>query len=163
MGSLFRLNKEMVMENLTEGYPVVIEIPVAWGEMDAFQHVNNIVYFRYFECARIAYFEKLNLLDLMNRTGIGAILASTSCKFRIPLKYPDKVLAGVRVTSIEEDRFIMNYIVVSTKHEKIAAEGDGVLVAFNYRENRKTLILEELRQRIQDIEPKLRANQKQAL
>jgi len=143
---------KIFMKNLTEGYPVVIEIPVAWGEMDAFQHVNNIAYFRYFESARIAYFEKLNLLDLMNRTGIGPILASTSCKFRIPLKYPDKVLSGVRVTSIKEDRFIMNYIVVSTKHKKIAAEGDGVIVAFNYRENMKTLMPEELRQRILDIE-----------
>jgi len=143
------------MENLTEGYPVVIEIPVAWGEMDAFQHINNIVYFRYFESARIAYFEKLNLMDMMNRTGIGPILASTSCKFRIPLKYPDKVLAGARVSCIEEDRFIMDYIVVSDKHKKIAAEGDGLIVAFNYSENRKTLIPEELRQRILDIEPKL--------
>ncbi len=143
------------MENLTEGYPVVIEIPVAWGEMDAFQHINNIVYFRYFESARIAYFEKLNLMDMMNRTGIGPILASTSCKFRIPLKYPDKVLAGARVSCIEEDRFIMDYIVVSDKHKKIAAEGDGLIVAFNYSENRKTLMPEELRQRILDIEPKL--------
>ncbi|HEY6010142.1 MAG TPA: acyl-CoA thioesterase, partial [Nitrospirota bacterium] len=31
------------MDRLLEGYPGVIEIPVAWGEMDAFQHVNNIV------------------------------------------------------------------------------------------------------------------------
>lgn len=136
------------MENLTKGYPVVIEIPVAWGEMDAFQHVNNVVYFRYFESARIAYFEKLDILDLMNRTGIGPILASTSCSFRIPLKYPDKVLSGVRVTNIGEDRFIMNYIVVSVKNKKVAAEGDGVIVTFNYRENRKSLIPEELRQSI---------------
>ena len=32
------------MENLMGGYPVVIEVPVAWGEMDAFQHVNNIAF-----------------------------------------------------------------------------------------------------------------------
>jgi len=149
---LFRFNKEIVMKNLTKGYPVVIEIPVAWGEMDAFQHVNNIAYFRYFESARIAYFEKLNLLDLMNRTGIGPILASTSCKFRIPLKYPDKILSGARVTDIGDDRFIMNYIVISAKHKKIAAEGDGLIVAFSYREHRKTLMPEELRERILDIE-----------
>jgi acyl-CoA thioester hydrolase len=49
----------------------------------------------------------------------------------------------------------MDYIVVSDKHKKIAAEGDGLIVAFNYSENRKTLIPEELRQRILDIEPKL--------
>jgi len=80
----------MGMENLMDGYPVVIEVPVAWGEMDAFGHVNNIVYFRYFESARLAYFYKLDLIDMMTKTGIGPILASTSCRFKIPLTYPDK-------------------------------------------------------------------------
>ncbi len=122
------------MDKLTEGYPVVIEIPVAWGEMDAFQHLNNIVYFRYLESARIAYFEKLNVLDLMTRTGIGPILAATSCKFRMPLTYPDKVLVGAKVTN------------------KVAAEGDGLIVAFNYHENKKAIISDELRQRIIDVE-----------
>ena len=42
------------MNSPVADYPVVIEIPVAWGEMDAYGHVNNIVYFRYFESARIA-------------------------------------------------------------------------------------------------------------
>jgi len=140
------------MDNLTDGYPVVITIPVVWGEMDAFQHVNNVVYFRYFESARIAYFGKLDVMDLMNRTGIGPILASTSCRFRAPLTYPDTVLIGAKVTNIEQDRFTMNYLVVSTRLQKVAAEGDGLIVAFNYGENKKAIIPDELRQRIQDIE-----------
>jgi len=140
------------VEKLIEGYPVVIEIPVAWGEMDAFQHLNNIIYFRYFESARIAYFERLDLLELMTQKGIGPILASTSCKFRIPLTYPDKVLAGAKVSKIEKDRFTMNYIVVSTKHEKTAAEGEGLIVVYNYRENKKTMIPQKLRDRILNIE-----------
>ena len=140
------------MDNLINGYPVVIEVPVAWGEMDAFQHVNNVVYFRYFEIARIAYFEKLDVLDLMKRTVIGPILAATSCQFKTPLTYPDKVLVLAKVTTIKEDRFIMDHRVVSTKQQKIAAEGDAVVVAFNYRENKKALIPDELRQRILDVE-----------
>lgn len=140
------------MDNLIKGYPVVIEIPVAWGEMDAFQHVNNIVYFKYFESARIAYFEKLDVLELMQRTGIGPILAATSCRFKTPLTYPDKILVGAKATTIETDRFIMEYRVVSTKRQKIAAEGDGVIVAFNYRDNQKAILTDELRQRILTIE-----------
>ena len=122
------------------------------GEMDAFQHVNNVVYFRYFESARIAYFEKLDVMDLMNGTGIGPILASTSCRFRAPLTYPDKVLIGAKVTNIEQDRFMMNYLMVSTRLQKVAAEGDGLIVTFNYRENKKAFISDELRQRILDVE-----------
>ena len=142
------------MDNSIDGYPVVIEIPIAWGEMDAFQHVNNVVYFRYFESARIAYFGRLKMMDIMNRTGIGPILAATSCRFKTPLTYPDTVLIGAKVAVIEADRFIMDHCVVSKKHQKIAAEGDAVIVAFNYRENKKTVMPEELKQLILDIEKK---------
>ncbi len=50
------------MDTLLKDFPVVTEIRVAWGEMDALQHVNNVVYFRYFETARLDYFEAINLL-----------------------------------------------------------------------------------------------------
>jgi len=140
------------MSNHLKDYPVIIEFPVAWGEMDAMGHVNNIVYFRYFESARIAYFEKMDLIGYMTETGIGPILSEISCKFKIPLSYPDKVLIGVKVVSIEEDRFIMNHLVVSTKHQKVAAEGDGVIVTFNYREGKKVTVPEVVKQRILDIE-----------
>jgi acyl-CoA thioester hydrolase len=140
------------MSNLLKDYPVIIEFPVAWGEMDAMNHVNNIVYFRYFESARIAYFEKIDVISYMTETGIGPILATTSCKFKIPLSYPDKVLIGAKVVSIEEDRFVMHYLVVSHKHKKVAAEGDGVIVTFNYREGKKVTVPEVIKQRIFDIE-----------
>jgi acyl-CoA thioester hydrolase len=140
------------MSDLLKDYPVVIEFPVAWGEMDAMNHVNNIVYFRYFESARIAYFEKMDMMGYMTQTGIGPILATTSCKFRIPLSYPDTVLIGAKVVSVEEDRFVMHYLVVSQKHQKVAAEGDGVIVTFNYREGKKVTVPEVVRQKILDIE-----------
>ncbi len=140
------------MENQLDSCPVVIKTPVAWGEMDSFQHVNNIVYLRYFESARIAYFYKLDLMEAMNRTGIGPILASLSCKFKMQTTYPDDVLIGTRVTSIGEHSFMMGYFVFSTNHRKIAAEGDGLIVTFNYNENRKVAVPEELRQRILALE-----------
>ena len=132
--------------------PVVIDIPVAWGEMDALRHVNNIVYFRYFESARIAYFEKLRFWDFMNQTGVGPILASIQCKFKIPLTYPDTVSVGTRIPSIEQDRFVMEYCAVSHKSQAIAAEGEGVVVSYNYRESKKAPLPEEMKQRILAIE-----------
>jgi acyl-CoA thioester hydrolase len=132
--------------------PVVIETPIAWGEMDAFQHVNNIVYLRYFESGRMAYFERLNFMEFMEKTGIGPILASIQCKFKIPLTYPDTVLIGTRVPKVEADRFTMEYYVVSHKHQKLAAQGEGVIVSFDYRENKKTNLPEELWRRITEVE-----------
>jgi acyl-CoA thioester hydrolase len=140
------------MKDPLQDFPVVIEIPVAWGEMDAFQHVNNIVYFRYFESVRIAYFEKLDMIGYMEKTGIGPILGSAQCKFKIPLTYPDTVSVGTRAPTIEHDRFVMEYVVVSHRHQKVAAKGEGVIVSYNYREGKKAPIPPELKQRILDLE-----------
>jgi len=140
------------MKDLLAGFPVVIEIPVAWGEMDAFQHVNNIVYFRYFESVRIAYFERLGFMDIMGQTGVGPILAETRCRYRKPLTYPDTLSVGARVSELAEDRFVIQHRVVSHKLGAVAAEGEGTLVAYNYREKRKSAIPDEVRRRIQELE-----------
>jgi acyl-CoA thioester hydrolase len=140
------------MNESLAGFPVVIDIPVAWGEMDALRHVNNIVYFRYFESARIAYFEKLRFWEFMDQTGVGPILASIQCKFKIPLTYPDTVSVGTRIPKIEQDRFVMEYRALSHKSQAIAAEGEGVIVSYNYRESKKTPLPEEMKQRILTLE-----------
>ena len=151
------------MRELLHTYPVVIDIPIAWGEMDALRHVNNIVYFRYFESARMAYFDKLDIWNYMQETGTGPILAATSCKFRIPLTYPDTVSVGTKTTRIEDDRYLMNYAVVSHRHRKIAAEGEGLIVSYDYRELRKVSLPDEIKERIRRLEqsivqPELRMN-----
>ena len=140
------------MKNLISDYPVSIEIPVAWGDMDAFQHVNNIVYFKYFESGRIAYFQKIDLIEFMKKTGIGPILASTQCRFKLPLTYPDLVTVGAKVDTLEEDRFLMKYAVVSHKFKKIAALGEGTLVTYDYRNQKKALVPDEIRTKIIGLE-----------
>jgi acyl-CoA thioester hydrolase len=140
------------MNELLQPFPVVIETPVAWGQMDAFRHLNNTAYFRFFESGRIAYFERLGLLEYMEETGVGPILASTNCRFRIPLTYPDTVSIGTRVSNFEEDRFTMEYVVISHSHRKLAADGTGLIVCFNYKENKKVPIPAVLRRRIEELE-----------
>lgn len=120
------------------------------------QHVNNVVYFKLFESARIKYFDKIKFLKVKSETGIGPILASTQCHYKIPLTYPDRVSVGARVEDMEADRFVMKYAVISHKHRKIAALGQGVLVSFDYRSNRKAPIPDGVRQRIIDLENHLR-------
>ncbi|MCU0555243.1 MAG: acyl-CoA thioesterase [Syntrophales bacterium] len=122
-------------------YPVVVDVPVVWGEMDAF-HVNNIVYFRYFETARIAYFEKLDVREFLERDPVGPILSETACRFRAALSYPDTVSIGARVANVGEDRFVMRYAVYSHRLGRLAAEGEGTLVCFDYRQNRKAPVPE---------------------
>jgi hypothetical protein len=48
-----------VIDTLLAAFPVVVELPVAWGDMDSYRHVSNVVYFRYLENARLEYFRRL--------------------------------------------------------------------------------------------------------
>ena len=73
----------MSVKELLSAYPVITEQAVIWGDMDAFQHVNNTIYFRWFETARIRYFEEIGFLEHLEATGVGPILAETSCRFRV--------------------------------------------------------------------------------
>jgi acyl-CoA thioester hydrolase len=140
------------MDELLKEFPVVVELPVVWGEMDARQHVNNTVYFRYFESARTVYFEKLGVWKMIGDTGIGVILGSINCRFRLPLTFPDTISVGVRVVDIQADRFTVEHRIVSHRHQKIAAEGEGLLRAYDYNQLQKALLPDVFRQRIQELE-----------
>jgi len=135
-----------------DGFPVTVEIPVAWGDMDAFNHVNNTMYFRYFETARIKFFEKIGIMQHMNDMGVGPILAQTDCKFKLPLSYPDTVTVGTRVIEILDDRFLMEYRVCSAAHQRAAARGTGMIVMFDYKHNRKAQIPDVIRKAIEQVE-----------
>lgn len=132
--------------------PVELTFPIAWGQMDAFEHVNNVVYFRYFEDARITYFRELGMLEEMESCGQGPILAATQCRFMMPLKYPDQITVGAGIRELGPDRFSMQYRVFSHNHQKIAAAGTGRIVYFDYKANKKTDLPEHLVKRIQEIE-----------
>ena len=138
-------------DHLSE-YPAIYETSVAWGEMDAFQHVNNVVYFRYFESARMHYLEQTPAMAELAETGVGPILHSISCRFRFPLTYPDRIRVGVRATALGEDRFTVHHRIVSASHDRIAAEGEGVIVMFDYRQNCKAHVSATLAAAIAGLE-----------
>jgi acyl-CoA thioester hydrolase len=141
------------MQNaLLAGYAVVVEQAVAWGEMDAYQHVNNVVYFRYFENSRLEYFRRLDWLAMQNDTGVGPILASTHARFRKPLTYPDEILIGARISEVAQDRLRMEHCIVSRRLGAVTTEGEGVIVTFDYARGAKAPVPDELRQRITALE-----------
>jgi len=143
----------LTMTDQLSHFPVVIQLPVVWGEMDAFGHVNNTVFFRYFETARLAYFERIAFGESAQPSDVGPILASTSCRFRRPLQYPDTIHVGPRVSEIGEDRFTMAYEIYSEAHDDIAAKGEGVIVAYDYANHQKAPLPDDVRQRIRALDP----------
>lgn len=142
------------MSNI-EDYPVHIERSISWGQMDAFQHVNNVEYFRFFEDARIAYFEAMDIYDAGAANPfeeVGPILAATSCQFKAPLTYPDEITIGARVTDLSDDRFSLEYAVSSESADRIVATGDSEVVTYNYREDHKVEVPDEWREAIRELE-----------
>lgn len=141
---------DVVMSKLFDQCKVRVNIPVAWGEMDAFQHVNNVVYFKYFETARLAYFDQVGINQSMKESGIGPILASTQCRFKAPLTYPDNLIVATRIDTLNTDRFTMKYYLKSENSGRIAAEGEGSIVFFDYKQQCKhdipTAITEQIKQ-----------------
>lgn len=132
------------MAGVLNGFTVVIELPVRWGDLDPFGHVNNTVFFQYFESARIRYFEEVGFTGA---GAVGPILHSTSCRFRIPLQYPSTVQVGARVTELKADRFLMAYRIALG--DLLAAEGTGLVVAYDYKAARKADLPADVRQRIE--------------
>ena len=131
-------------------HPIRIQLPVQWGDMDAFQHVNNTVYFRYFESARIAYFAEMGIIK--EPVTIGPILAKTHCTFVAPLRFPDEVICTASVVEVQRDRFSMDYHVYSASRQQIAAKGGGLVVSYDYRSNTKVDLPEHWRAAIERLE-----------
>ena len=140
------------MHPLLQDYPVVVPCPVDWGQMDAFEHVNNIIYFRYFENARVAYGLRIGITDHIKTLGIGPILAHTECKFIRPLFFPDTALTGARITGAHGSEMTMEYKVVSEQRNEVAALGSSLGVYYHYREQRRLDMPADLIARIEQLE-----------
>jgi acyl-CoA thioester hydrolase len=137
---------------LLSKFPVIVRQPIVWGEMDAYRHVNNVVYFRYFENARLEYFRQLGWFEFETETGIGPILASTQARFRRPLAYPDNIAIGARAIDLGEDRFTLEHLIVSERQQAIVTEGSGMVVIYHHGDGRKVPMPAELRRRIEELE-----------
>jgi acyl-CoA thioester hydrolase len=132
-------------------FPIVIRALVHWGEMDAYGHVNNTVFFRFFETARMAFLDRCGFLTTYERDRVGAILHSTECRFRRPLFHPDEVLVGARTVDVGDDRFTMGYRVISLAQQATVAEGTAVVVSYDYAAGRKTRLPDAVRDAVSRI------------
>lgn len=117
----------------TPTYPVRVRLPILWGDMDSLGHVNNLVYLRWFEEARIQYFVKM---ALANGSAPTVILAHQRCDYLSPLRWPGEIEARISVVKIGNSSFTMAFSIVSDDGGREVARGEGVMVAFDYATNR---------------------------
>ena len=105
-------------------YPIIHHQPIHWGEMDAFNHLNNVVYYRYAESARIGYLQALGMFD----GNMVTVLAQSSCQYLRPVTYPDTLLLGVRCQRLGNTSIVIEYSYYSCAQEVIVATAEAVIV-----------------------------------
>ena len=139
-------------------WPIVTEIPVLWGDMDDFGHVNNIIYLKWCETSRVELFRKvwdlksLKMEDILSEEGMGPILANFNINYRIPVQYPDLITVKTRVTSIGNTSFGISHELYSKVNGKnIVANAESVVVMINYKLGEKTAIDEDNRSKLKQF------------
>lgn len=133
-------------QHVLADYLTITSLPVQWGDMDAFGHVNNVVYIQWFESARIDLLNSFPSAVTMAAGGVAPILASVRCDYKKQLHFPDTVYVGSKASKVGRTSFEIEHAVFSHQLQQIAAVGTSVVVVFDYATNRPVRIPEELRQ-----------------
>lgn len=141
-------------------FPVAIRLPVQWGDHDAFNHVNNTVYFRWCESARIEYLNQLGLNARSDLAGIGPILAAISCNYRRPVTYPDNVQIASRVTRLGRSSLTMDHLIYSEAQRQVVADATSTIVVFDYQSQKSQPVPDPIRQTIERLEGKSFAHER---
>lgn len=150
-----KANPAETLEQFKNDFPVILPIRVAWGEMDAFQHVNNVSYIRYFESARIAYMEAMGMEANIKTSPVGPILGDVYCRYRRPVTYPDTLHVGTKISEINEFGFVMEYQAYSEQQNTVTTLGHCKIVMIDYRSNQKVAVEGEMLKKILKLQPEL--------
>ena len=127
--------------------PIIsVQIPVAWGEMDAFGHVNNVQYLRYFETSRIRYFEEMFQVQGFDER-IKPVVAKLSCEYKKPLTYPDQLEVKVWIEQVGNASMTMACEMHSPK-VGLAARAECVIVMFDFVNNCPARIPDYIRDKV---------------
>ena len=132
-------------------FPVSLNLRLDWSELDAFGHINNVMYFKFLQASRVNYWEKMGLDVLDNNVGMGPLLADTRCSFRKPLYYPGNIKVQVSVEFIKNTSFGLYHQIFNEQGE-LAAEGHDVVVLYDFRAHEKVVVPQNIRAIIETLE-----------
>ncbi|CAL3965065.1 unnamed protein product [Diplocarpon coronariae] len=126
---------------------------VVWGEMDRMEHVNNVMYIRYAESARVnwaynyaVYVDPVHQKEWMESVtpnGIGMILKSMTTDYKFPMTWPDHISVFHKLSylpSASESSFILDVMILSELHQRPAARCVEDIVVYDYKKGNKTMI-----------------------
>jgi acyl-CoA thioester hydrolase len=123
-------------------YPYFARITTRWMDNDAYAHVNNVVYYSFFDTAVNQLLIEGGVLDI-RRSPIVGFVVETQCRFFTPLAFPDRVAAGVRVARIGTSSVRYEVGIFRNDDETAAAQGHFVHVYVDRAGNRPVSALPE--------------------
>ena len=120
-------------------------LPIRWGDMDAMNHVNNTVYFRYMEQARIEWLESLGY-GTGQRNEEGPVIVNAACTFLVPLTYPGKVEVRMFAGQAGRSSLPTHYELRLAGEDRLYAHGEAKMVWINPASGRAIPLPDSLRQ-----------------
>jgi len=135
-----------------EGYSVTDRIEVRWRDIDALGHVNNAVYFTYFEIARGCYFDQV--FRRREFPGMTCILLSIRCDFLSPIRHGEIVEVGVRVPSVSLTSFDFEYEARLVENARVAARAHSTQILYDRLSKKKIAITQEWLTEIAQVQGK---------
>ena len=124
-------------------YPFPVKQQVLWGEMDALNHINNVIYFRYFETGRVIFFNKTDLWHLFLDENIRIVVGKLECNYIREVTHPAEIEISVGIKKIGNASLTVHHKVVC--NGKIAAHGEGIIVATDPKTGKSTPWTDKLR------------------
>lgn len=124
-----------------------VEIPVRFRDLDGLGHVNNAVYFTYFEIARTEYYRKM--IGFRSLDEINFILARAECDFKAPIGMAEPVLATVWLTKIGDSSFRFKYELRGKESDTLFATAESVQVTYDYKKGKTIPIPPKLRLKLE--------------
>jgi acyl-CoA thioester hydrolase len=133
-----------------DGYALAVPVEVRFRDIDSMGHVNNAVFFTYFENARIAYWKAVP--GIGSRREVDYVLARAECDFRSPVTLEDAPACHVRVASFGRRSFTFEYLLRDEKTGRVAAAGRTVQAMFDYAAGTVKTLDEEFKRAVRAFE-----------
>jgi acyl-CoA thioester hydrolase len=123
-------------------------IAIRWGDMDAYRHVNNTVYFRYMEQARVEWLEGIGYA--CNTDQEAPVIIDAHCTFRIPLTYPGTVEVKLFAGHAGRSSVPTYYELRLEGDDRLCAEGAAKVVWMNPQTGKSVPLPEALRKLVSE-------------
>ena len=123
-----------------------LRMPVRWGDMDAYNHVNNTVYFRFCEQARVEWCENMGYWVRADQT-IGPVIINAACTFMLPITYPATVLIDMYAGELGRSSLMTWFEMRVEGDDRLYADGSAKMVWMDHGTGRSVPLPDELRAR----------------